>query len=66
MTWRYVAAFDGEYWTVREVYDAPRGWTAEPSLASGDTLEELKSDLQRMLHDVSDGVVLDILSGTLS
>lgn len=58
--WRYVACrvrdeTGTERWEVRELYPGPEGegfaYTEAPIEAQGDTLQELRRDLQNMLND---------------
>lgn len=67
MTWRYLAAretFDGEYqWTIREFYSGIDLYSLEPEFPSGDTLDELRGNLEMMRADLKDGTWLDLDTG---
>jgi len=68
MTWNYRAikeTSEGEtnYQVYECYYDhkgALEGWTEEPVYPQGETLAELREDLEAMLHDVESRPVLDM------
>jgi uncharacterized protein YifE (UPF0438 family) len=53
-----------ESWDVRSFYyddeGTPRGWSQHCSYPYGDTLEQLKNDLQKMMEDVATRNVLTL------
>lgn len=65
-TWRYVVSVtrdgDDDLWEMREYYHDVSGselWTANSVGPSGSSLDELRSDLQRMM-DALDHEILDL------
>lgn len=64
MTWRYIPAkrlVNGEEkWSIHEYYDGEmEGWTQDSVPALGDSLEDLRHDLTRMLNSLENGEYLN-------
>lgn len=63
MSWHYQARKrvdkGQDYFDVVERYETPDGWTKDGMTPSGETLEELTQDLERMLTDVTRFPVLE-------
>jgi hypothetical protein len=61
--WNHRVVKQNELYTIREVFfepgGAPHSWTAEPIHPQGETLEELKKEIERMLQACSEPVLFD-------
>lgn len=66
MTWRYIAAVEArageKVWSIHELYDG-NSWTVDPIIPVGETLHDLRHDLEMMLADLKDGAWLDLDTG---
>jgi len=67
MSWNYRVIrkeiFGEEHYVIHSVYYDKDGniqsWSADPSVPMGETLEELKDDLEKMLYGITDREIID-------